>query len=88
MNPKLSVADFLLIHYNNTLVIDADFEEDMQLPFKTTQVEFSNTVNLIVPVITALKLITAQPVKNIFFTCNDIIPPLYKCKAIFQPPRC
>ncbi len=87
-NPELSFADFLLIHYNGTLVIDADFQEDMQLPFKTTQVEFSNTVTLIVPAIAVLKFIPAQPVNNNFITCNDIVPSIYKCNAIFQPPRC
>lgn len=87
-NPELSIADFLLIHYNGTLVIDADFQEDMQLPFKTAQVEFSNTVTLIVPAIAVVKLIPVQPANNIFITCNDAVPSIYKCKTIFQPPRC
>src|SRR5581483_4420522 len=60
INPDLSLSDFLQIHYNGTLVIDDDFDKDMQLPFKTTQVEFSQTINIIVPPVT--NFVQALPV--------------------------
>ncbi|HRI21265.1 MAG TPA: hypothetical protein PLA68_09925 [Panacibacter sp.] len=88
LNAELSLADFLLIHYNGTLVIDSDYEQDMQLPFKTTQVEFSNTVSLVVPAPTVVKQVIMQPLENNFIICNDSVPSLYNSNAVFQPPRC
>ncbi|WP_051190385.1 hypothetical protein [Kaistella palustris] len=34
-NPELSLADFLIIHYVDEQQLDADYRQDMKLPFKT-----------------------------------------------------
>lgn len=33
-NPSLTIIDFLDLHYMHGIVLDEDYEEDMQLPFK------------------------------------------------------
>lgn len=87
INPELSFSDFLQIHYNGKLVVDDDFDKDMQLPFKTTQVEFSQTMNIIVPPVT--NCVQTFPVFETtrYLAFNQVIPHFLNNAAIFQPPR-
>jgi|YelNatPaOPRAMG01_1025707.scaffolds.fasta_scaffold01282_10 hypothetical protein len=36
-NPEISFISFLKLHYNKKLIIDDDWQQDQQLPFKTQQ---------------------------------------------------
>ncbi|MFN8318823.1 MAG: hypothetical protein U0V54_05300 [Saprospiraceae bacterium] len=36
-DPKMSLAEFFDMHYNRGLVMDEDYHQDMQLPFKASQ---------------------------------------------------
>ena len=87
-NSDLSLSAFLQVHYNNgPLVIDDDFEKDMQLPFKTTECDFSRTVNVIVPVATASLLFKPALSAPEFLTLDQVIPETLSGKSVFQPPR-
>jgi len=35
-DPGISLSGFLHMHYSPIIVVDKDFQQDMQLPFKTT----------------------------------------------------
>ena len=88
INSELSFISFLQIHYNNgPVVVDNDFNKDMQLPFKTTQVEFSNTINIIVPPNTiSVETIPAyKGARHLVY--SEVIPQHLSDKSIFQPPR-
>ncbi|QEC67784.1 hypothetical protein FRZ67_10930 [Panacibacter ginsenosidivorans] len=87
-NPDLSIAGFLQIHYNDgLLVVDADFDQDMQLPFKTTPVVFSQTTNIIVPFAASIEPITPHKIKEVYIIYNQQVNNLNQGKSIFQPPR-
>ena len=36
-DPQMSLVGFFHMHYNQGIVLDEDFQQDMQLPFKTSQ---------------------------------------------------
>lgn len=87
-NPELTIAGFFQIHYNDgPLVIDEDFQQDMQLPFKTTQVAFSQVLNIIVPPHPSFAenaLREKAVVYNAYVERFDLKKAVY---SIFQPPR-
>jgi hypothetical protein len=49
MTTDISLTQYLVLHYLSGNVKDADYERDMQLPFKTTDVVVSATTPLIIP---------------------------------------
>lgn len=86
-NSRLTLADFLQIHYNGSIVIDDDFDKDMQLPFKTTQVEFSQTINIIAPPVNYSVQATPAFSNAGFLIYNEVIPSFLNDRSVFQPPR-
>lgn len=87
-NESLTLAAFLQIHYNNgPLVIDDDFDQDMQLPFKTTQVNFNNSVNIIVPNTVAADWLSPVFSGPEFLISDQSVPDLFDGRTVFQPPR-
>ncbi len=86
-NPDISIIDFIQIHYSGFLVIDADYEEDMQLPFKTTQEEFSVSANIILPPRYSMPLKRPENIKPVYSDLKAAYPPNFKVEPIFQPPR-
>ena len=86
-NSNLTLAGFLQIHYYGPVVVDDDFDKDMQLPFKTTQIEFSQTINIIAPPINySLQATPAfSPAK--FSPYKQVVASFITEGAVFQPPR-
>lgn len=76
------------MHYKKKIVVDDDFQQDMQLPFKTNDADgcFTASISLPAPRITIDILPT--PVLNQKFAIHDEqVPPLLTVQNIFQPPR-
>lgn len=87
-NPDLSIAGFFQIHYNDgLLVVDDDFDQDMQLPFKATPVVFSQAINIIVPFATSIEPVTLLEIKDVYIISNQQVNNPNKGRSIFQPPR-
>lgn len=87
-NPSLSIAGFLQIHYNDgLLVVDDDFEQDMQLPFKTSQVSFGQSNNIIIPSVTPINFFSAETYREDFFNYKQQLHCLLNKNSIFQPPK-
>jgi len=88
-NPNISLADFIEIHYQDEIVIDDDFQQDMQLPFKTHAADCCLSMSLATEVPSPLEIklqaIEQTPATHILF--NDDIPLLLSAPSIFQPPR-
>jgi len=88
MNQSLSVKDFLQIHYNDgPLVIDDDFQQDMQLPFKTTEVEFSQIIHIVIPPQSPVLLIAEGECKSNYTNYIHQLDLQLNIHSIFQPPR-
>jgi len=88
MNQSLSVKDFLQIHYNDgPLVIDDDFQQDMQLPFKTTEVEFSQIIHIVIPPQSPVLLIAEGEYKSNYTNYIHQLDLQLNIHSIFQPPR-
>jgi len=88
-NPSTTLISFIKMHYQDKPVIDADYAEDMQLPFKThaTDCCLSMSVATEVPAPFEIKL---QPIEQPFarhILFNDDVPLLLSLPSIFQPPR-
>ena len=86
-NKDITLIEFIKIHYFSGNVVDADYEQDMKLPFKTTDFSnFSPTHTIPQPVFLAF-----QPVLSI----ESVGLPLYDQSAlpsshlndIWQPPK-
>lgn len=87
-NAKITLWDFLWLHYANGNIHDADYDRDMQLPFKA----------LTYPVVACLSFIIPTPIsftnplnnnrvekQQAFYESPDYIS-LY-LSSIWQPPR-
>ncbi|MDF2430778.1 MAG: hypothetical protein JWP44_409 [Mucilaginibacter sp.] len=84
--PETTVYGFIKMHYIDKTVIDADYAQDMQLPFKAIDNHFL-TIQLSLPP-AFIKINTS------ISSCNNIkilYPPnAYACSVInkiFQPPK-
>ncbi len=86
-SPGLSFSDFMRMHYTGKLVIDDDFQQDLQLPFKTQETECCITIATVIP---APIEIAEQPAVQFVIThrvFNDAVPDFLSPRSIFQPPR-
>ena len=84
----ISFGKFIDMHYFSVQTYDSDFQQDMELPFKSSNrtISLLNFVSVFAP-----KNFTIQP---IVFSINRIYPVVddrfdlsTKLNAIFQPPR-
>ena len=86
-DPSMTLSAFLAMHYADETIYDDDWQDDMQLPFKTCQhgelsmMATLRTESLVLPI----------PVMNTDGgTFTQHLPSLYsitKITKIFQPPR-
>lgn len=86
-DPAMTLEAFLKMHYAEKTVFDEDWQEDMQLPFKTCQHGELSTLATIrtEPLVLPLPLIHEDS-----STFIPHLPSLYgiiKVTKIFQPPR-
>lgn len=85
-NPGTSIATFIQIHYLQPQPFDADYQEDMQLPFKQGD-DHCLTISTILPAVPVSMMPALRQgyyVYNLFKT-PDI--PLLDKEKIFKPPR-
>lgn len=87
-NPNLSLAGFIKIHYLDPVVIDDDYAQDMQLPFKTHETDccFISAVTMPLQKIS----IEAPALPLSLITYSSIVPNRYYYQPmvnIFQPPK-
>jgi hypothetical protein len=86
-SPYITFGSFFKMHYIDPQPMDADYNEDMQLPFKTPPLTLCRNMPLFVIMLPVIAIqapvfdIQAQPV------FNDNIPSAFVVNNIFQPPR-
>ena len=86
-SPYITLASFFKMHYVDPQPFDADYAQDMQLPFKTTPNAFfrytpsiPSQTPLLKPKFLWTEMVTSPP------SNEDILSSLY-IHPIFQPPR-
>ncbi len=86
-SPFITLGSFVKMHYIDPQPFDADYAQDMQLPFKTTPDTFCLNTPSVVPVVpkTDLTVPVYRPVLQPIV--DEEIPLSLSATAIFQPPR-
>jgi hypothetical protein len=87
-NPAISVIAFLKMHYQKKIVVDSDFQKDMQLPFKTNDAccLLVASTSLPSPVI-SIEIISIPVVRKQLAVYKVNFKPLQAPQDIFQPPK-
>jgi hypothetical protein len=87
-NPALSFSTFIDIHYFENQTYDSDYQQDMQLPFKSSNrtISLLNFVSLFVPKQTLQPLHLDRLSKN-YILFDDKKHLSNALKNIFQPPK-
>lgn len=86
MDPGMTFAGFIRVHYLSPLTITDDFKQDEQLPFRSVDGTMLNTtVFKYEPVSYSIMPPETPPFS--FFHFNQKNKPQYSSIAIFQPPR-
>ena len=86
-SPYITLGSFFKMHYIDPQPFDADYAQDMQLPFKTTPDTFCRNTPIVVSILPTIEFRAPVPRPEGPPILNDHIPlTLLACK-IFQPPR-
>ena len=86
-SPYMTLGSFFRMHYVDPQPFDADYKEDMQLPFKTAQGAFCRNIPTDLTVLTQIAFKPPVEDHGIQPIINDDIPPFLMTHGIFQPPR-
>jgi hypothetical protein len=77
---NITLMAFLKMHYEGGIKIDADFQKDMQLPFKTHETECCISIATVLPA-------PIQPIQREYSILNDEVPAFTTPQGVFQPPK-
>ncbi|WP_439883461.1 hypothetical protein ACSX1A_09855 [Pontibacter sp. MBLB2868] len=88
LEKDITVLEFLVIHYFSGKVKDADYERDMQLPFKTTDFLATASAQVFMPAyFPDLKFARPQLPPTFTVVENDSSLPSQFLFTIWQPPK-
>jgi hypothetical protein len=88
LEKDINFYEFIVLHYCQGDVRDADYDRDMQLPFKTSHECVALATPVTMPVVFSFVAPTAFfPIPNHFVLYNDPLRSSANLDAIFQPPR-
>ena len=86
-NPSMNFFFFFYIHYAHAFEIDEDFEEDMKLPFKTTERGNSGISNFVPVSFPDVSNKSFTDLKITFFQKKDPSLSSQHLSSIWHPPR-
>ncbi len=86
-NPQISFLAFLKIHYVDPQPYDADYQQDMQLPFKTLGDVCCVNVPVVLPAVLSINFKAPDPGSTAYTILNDEVPVCRLAYSVFQPPR-
>lgn len=86
-NPRLTLVGFLRLHYSGKAVFDADYRQDMRLPFKTQENTsvFSAVNDVPQPVCIRIESPLVVSTDYILLDARIDLPAFPN--SVFQPPR-
>jgi hypothetical protein len=85
LHPETTIYSFFKMHYLDKTVVDADYNQDMQLPFKTVHLHFSFQMSMPQSVQTLSEVF--YPLIEEKITSQRFILPHSILSSIFKPPR-
>lgn len=85
-NTQLTLASFLKMHYVDEQPFDNDYQQDMQLPFKTVDIICMTLPTVIPAPVTLFTPVIELPEED-YFILNDGPPPYRLPDNVFQPPK-
>jgi len=86
-DPRLTLLGFLKLHYSGKTVFDADYQQDMRLPFKTQQnTGFFSSVNDI-PQPMGIEVDSPLQISTDYIMLDTRLDFSTFRHAVFQPPR-
>lgn len=87
-DPAVSLLQFIKMHYGQQSAPDADWQQDMQLPFKSHSENLSLSVSNYPPAVASLAVgKTAELRAIVMIPREQNFIPRIACTRIFQPPR-
>jgi hypothetical protein len=86
-DPSITIGSFLKMHYVGQQPIDSDYQQDMQLPFKTPLDVSMTNVPTVLPIEPQLSFSDPVIVQVKYSLLNDQIPLYSFPHSIFQPPK-
>jgi len=87
-NAELTLVGFIKIHYLDPLVIDDDFDQDMQLPFKTHETDGCMISAISIPIQKIAIEVPPIVVSPVVYSIMEESPYFFLPMVnIFQPPR-
>jgi len=84
--PQTTVYGFIKMHYMDPTVVDADYAQDMQLPFKTINNHCLTVQLSLPPTVIILRITTFGLVRKKIPDYNFNLPVIHG-NSIFQPPQ-
>jgi len=84
---QLSLAGFIEMHYLNGDVKDADYDEDMKLPFKTPSTCFNLVVSCAPTTFTELTISSQDSDENFYCNYKENFLSSSCLSSIWQPPK-
>ena len=85
--PGITLTAFLALHYQDTTIIDDDFQQDMQLPFKAMQSDPCLSVVMVIPGPIVYAYTPTEVSTAVHIVVNDDKPSATELHSIFQPPK-
>ncbi len=86
-DPSLGFLSFLEMHYIGPFLVDDDYQQDQQLPFRNVNIALMN-----IPVVESdplvIEIAPPSELAKEFHCFNEINHPQLSAFDIFQPPRC
>jgi hypothetical protein len=86
LHPETTIYGFFKMHYLDKTIVDADYAQDMQLPFKTTHMHFIG-FQMSMPQSTLTLSNVFYPVIKEKITERRFLLPNSLLSSIFKPPR-
>jgi hypothetical protein len=86
-NPAISLLTFLKMHYAEKFVMDDDYQQDMELPFKTPENCGFMAINSILPEPIQIESKLVEMPALVFIITQDTFPQSFSPDDFFQPPR-
>jgi hypothetical protein len=86
LHPETTIYGFFKMHYLDKTIVDADYAQDMQLPFKTLHVHFIGLQMSMPQSILTLSNVFYPLIKKKITVQRFILPHLL-LSSIFKPPR-
>jgi hypothetical protein len=86
-DPSLSFVAFLEMHYIGPFIVDDDYQQDQQLPFRNINISMLST-NVFKSEPPRIEITPPIEITREYHEFDEVSKPQFAAFDIFQPPRC